>query len=214
MSVRASPDTTTTSSSPKKSATLRTPPGGAQQLLLEAVLQAVAEVAADRVRVVVEVGDQLVEALALQHADDVGHHGAVEHRDHRLRELEGDRLEAGPETRCENHGLHARADATSRSSGPPAGADNPIQQGPAPNQGETTIPERAKRDSTVDALAAVRRLSFAVLGRDATTRPSTRELARELSRRAGVDQVHVARLAQDHSIGRGNPYRPAPTARR
>src|SRR5262249_60027183 len=61
--------------------------GGAEELLLVAVLDAVAEVVADRVREVMEVGDQLVEALAPAQIDDVRHHGTVQYGDHRLRDL-------------------------------------------------------------------------------------------------------------------------------
>lgn len=60
--------------------------------------------------------------------------------------------------------------------------------------------------STLDALAAVRRLSFAVLkAPDAST--IYYALAAELFAVSGADQVHIARVAQDHSVGRANPYR-------
>ncbi len=63
MSVRASPEITRKVSRPKKSAQLRTPPGRPQQLLLEAVGQPLAEVPADRLGEVVEVGDHLVDPM-------------------------------------------------------------------------------------------------------------------------------------------------------
>ena len=60
--------------------------------------------------------------------------------------------------------------------------------------------------STVEALAAVRRLSFAVL--EAAEAPAIyRALASELFAIFGVDQVHVGRVAQDHAVSRGNCYR-------
>ena len=60
--------------------------------------------------------------------------------------------------------------------------------------------------STVAALAAVRRLSFAVL--EAAEAPVIyRALASELFAVFGVDQVQVARVSQDHTVGRGNCYR-------
>ena len=74
---------------------------------LLAVDDPVAEVVADRVREVVEVGDHLVEALAVEQVDDVRHHGPVEDRHHRLRQLERERAQARAEAGCENHGLHA-----------------------------------------------------------------------------------------------------------
>ena len=67
--------------------------------------------------------------------------------------------------------------------------------------------EPVTRASTVDALAAVRRLSFAAL--DATSEAEIHcELARELLDTFGVDQVHVTRMAQDGSCGRGTVYVP------
>ena len=61
--------------------------------------------------------------------------------------------------------------------------------------------------STADALAAVRRLSFAVL--DAGDHAAVyRELVNAIFAVLGVDQVHIGRLSQDYVIGRGNCYRP------
>jgi diguanylate cyclase (GGDEF)-like protein len=58
----------------------------------------------------------------------------------------------------------------------------------------------------VAALAAVRRLSFAAL--DATTDAELqRELVRELFTAFNVDQVHVSRLAQDGTLGRGTMFK-------
>jgi len=69
--------------------------------------------------------------------------------------------------------------------------------------------EPARRASTVDAFAAVRRLSSAMLnaGDHGTV---YRELSNELFAVLGVEQVHIARLSQDYVIGRGNCYRPGP----
>jgi GAF domain-containing protein len=59
----------------------------------------------------------------------------------------------------------------------------------------------------VAVLAAVRRLSFAAL--DAATEAEIHhELARELLIAFSVEQVHVTRLAQDGTLGRGAVYRP------
>ena len=69
------------------------------------------------------------------------------------------------------------------------------------------LEERAAPASTLDALAAVRRLSFAALGAD-TGDEVHRKLALELFRAFGVDQVHISRLAQDGALGRGTMYRP------
>jgi hypothetical protein len=63
------------------------------------------------------------------------------------------------------------------------------------------IEEPALRASTVAALAAVRRLSFAAL-RASTDAEIHCELARELFTTFGVDQVHVSRLAQDRTLAR------------
>jgi len=61
----------------------------------------------------------------------------------------------------------------------------------------------------VDALAAVRRLSSAAL--EASDAPSIYSaLAGELLSVFGVEQVHVARVAQDHSVARARLYRPGP----
>ena len=106
MSVSASPEITRKGSSPKNSAQARTPPGGAEQLGLVAVGQAIAEVLPDRVREVVQVGDHLVEAVAVEQVEDVLHHRAVEHRHHRLGDLVGQRAQAGAEARREDHRSH------------------------------------------------------------------------------------------------------------
>ena len=67
--------------------------------------------------------------------------------------------------------------------------------------------EPVTRASTTDALAAVRRLSFATL--DAMGEGEIhRELARELLSAFPVDQVHVTRMAQDKTCGRATIYRP------
>lgn len=68
------------------------------------------------------------------------------------------------------------------------------------------LKERAAGASTLDALAAVRRLSFAALEAE-TDDEVHRQLALELFRAFGVHQVHVNRLAQDGSLGRGTLYR-------
>ena len=61
----------------------------------------------------------------------------------------------------------------------------------------------------MDAFAAVRRLSFAVLnaGDHAAV---YRALVNEVFTVLGVEQVHISRLSQDYVIGRGNCYRPGP----
>ena len=202
-SVRASPETITTGSSPKKSATLRTPSGRAEQLLLEAVLEPVPEVVADRVGVVVEVRDQLAEPLALEHPDDVGHHGPVEHRDHRLGDLEGDRLEAGAETRCEDHRLHGAGTLAASS---PASCAADKRPGRASGKRPIDNPEISGA-RTADALAAVRRLSSAVLGAgDHAT--VYHELASAILGALDVDEVQISRVLQDLVTGRGNAYLP------
>jgi len=69
----------------------------------------------------------------------------------------------------------------------------------------SAIQAQSKTVSTLEALAAVRRLSFAVL--EASEAPIIyRALVAELFTVFGVDQVHVARVSQDHSVGRGNGY--------
>jgi diguanylate cyclase (GGDEF)-like protein len=69
--------------------------------------------------------------------------------------------------------------------------------------------EPARGAFTVDAFAAVRRLSSAVL--NASDRGSVyRELANEICAVLGVGQVHIARLSQDYVLARGNCYRPGP----
>ena len=73
------------------------------------------------------------------------------------------------------------------------------------------LTERAAPASTLGALAAVRRLSFAAL-RAETGDEVHRQLALELVRTFGVPQVHVNRLAQDGTLGRVTLYRPAGTA--
>ncbi|MGI9081732.1 MAG: GAF domain-containing protein, partial [Thermoleophilaceae bacterium] len=81
---------------------------------------------------------------------------------------------------------------------------------PQLEEGNPLIEEPAIRASTVAALAAVRRLSFAALeaGTDAEIHG---ELARELFAACSVEQVHVSRLAQDGTLWRGTAYKPATT---
>ena len=67
--------------------------------------------------------------------------------------------------------------------------------------------EPARGATTVDAFAAVRRLSFAVLSAGDHS-AVYRALVTEIFAVLGVDQVHVSRLSQDYVIGRGNCYRP------
>ena len=84
----------------------------AQQLVLVAVgeldpeRRAVAEAVADGVREPVQVGDHLAEAVAAQEQQDVLHHRAVGDRHHRLRDLVGERAQAGPQARCHHHRSH------------------------------------------------------------------------------------------------------------
>ncbi len=80
--------------------------GGTQQLLLVAIGQALAEVLADRVGEVVQVGDHLIEAVAVEQVEDVRHHGPVEHRHHRFGDLVRQGAQAGAETRREDHRSH------------------------------------------------------------------------------------------------------------
>lgn len=68
------------------------------------------------------------------------------------------------------------------------------------------LKERAAGASSLEALAAVRRLSQAALEAE-TDDEVHRELALELFRAFGVHQVHVNRLAQDGTLGRGILYR-------
>ena len=74
--------------------------GGAQQLLLEVVpqldaeLRAVAEVGADLVRVVVQVGGDLGDAVAAQQVQQVLHHRPVEDGHHGLGGEPGERIAA------------------------------------------------------------------------------------------------------------------------
>ena len=109
--------------------------GGAEQLRLLAVDEPVAEVVADRVREVVEVRDHVVVAVAVEQVDDVRHHGPVEHRHHRLRQLERERAQARAETGCENHGLHRRG-------GPLADASGAAYRCPAPRRSGTRAGRR------------------------------------------------------------------------
>ena len=92
-------------------------------------------------------------------------------------------------------------------------ADNERAGAAADRTGEDDIQPGPNKASTLDALAAVRRLSFAALG-DGDEASIHRELARELIAMLGVDQVHVARLAQDQSMRRGNSSARGRTARR
>ncbi len=79
---------------------------------------------------------------------------------------------------------------------------------PAPKGPINLIPDRRRAVSTADALAAVRRLSFAALAAEDPDDVYLR-LAGELFRVFGVDQIHVSRLAQDQTLGRGTEYRPS-----
>ena len=74
-----------------------------------AVGDPLAEVAADRFRKVVQVGNHLLEAVTIEQVEDVRHDRAVEYRDHGLRELVGDGSQAGAETGGENHRAHSSA---------------------------------------------------------------------------------------------------------
>ena len=79
--------------------------GGTQQLRLVAVGDALAEVLADRVGEVVQVGDHLVEPVPVEQVEDVLHHRPVEHRHHRLGDLVGQRAQTRAEPRREDHRL-------------------------------------------------------------------------------------------------------------
>lgn len=85
----------------------------------------------------------------------------------------------------------------------------PINPGQTPLQiPGPTLETQVATVSTVEALAAVRRLSFAVL--EAAGAPVIyRALVAELFNVFGVHQVHITRVSQDHSVGRGNGYRRA-----
>jgi hypothetical protein len=82
--------------------------GRTGQLGLIEVLDAVAEVVADRVGEVVQVGDDPLDALATQQVDDVAHHRAVEDRHHRLGDLERQRAQARAEPGGEDLGRDHR----------------------------------------------------------------------------------------------------------
>ncbi len=84
-------------------------PGRAEQLGLVAIGQPLAEVLADRVGEPVQVGDRLVEPIAVEQVDDVCHHRPVEHRDHRLGDLVRERPQARAEAGGENHCSHRAA---------------------------------------------------------------------------------------------------------
>ena len=86
--------------------------GRAQVLLachildLHAELAPVAKVPADGVRLMVQDDDQIVETVFLEQAHDVEHHGTVRERDHRLRQVHGQRSQAGAESAGQNDCLH------------------------------------------------------------------------------------------------------------
>ncbi len=82
---------------------------------------------------------------------------------------------------------------------------------PPPSKEDPLIEEPAIRASTVAALAAVRRLSFAAL-HAATDAEIHCELASGLFTAFSVEQVHVSRLAQDGSVARGMSTSRPPTA--
>ena len=114
MSVSASP-AMTRKESPRKLGDVADPARGPEQLLLVAVgeldaeLRAVAEVALDRLREPVQVGDRLAEAVAGEQAHDVLHHRPVQHRHHRLRHRVGDRPQPRAEPRRQDHRPHRLA---------------------------------------------------------------------------------------------------------
>ena len=86
--------------------------GGAEELLLLAVgeldpeRRAVAEVVADPIAEVGEVGDHLAEAVPARELEDVLHHRPVDDRRERLRDLEGERPQPLAEPRSEDHRAH------------------------------------------------------------------------------------------------------------
>ena len=82
------------------------PAGGSQQLGLVVVGQPLAEELPDRVREVVQVGDHLLEAVAVEQVEDVLHHGPVQHRHHRLGDLVGQGAQARAETGRQDHRSH------------------------------------------------------------------------------------------------------------
>ena len=85
--------------------------GRAHELLLEVVpqfdaeLAAVAEVGADLVRVVVQIGGDLGDPVPLQEVQEVLHDRPVEDGHHGLGGLTGERVEPRSQTRGHDHGL-------------------------------------------------------------------------------------------------------------
>ena len=75
---------------------------------LDAELGAVAEVGLDGVGHEGDGHDDLVEAVPPQQGDDVLHHRAVGHRQHRLGRVRGERPQAGALAAGHDHGLHRR----------------------------------------------------------------------------------------------------------
>ena len=92
-------------------------PRCAEQLRLVAVGDALAKVLADAVLEIVQVGDYLLEAVAGEQLDDVLHHGAVEHRHHRLGDLVRQRPQARAQPRRQHHRSHRRVSRTPAASG-------------------------------------------------------------------------------------------------
>jgi diguanylate cyclase (GGDEF)-like protein len=73
----------------------------------------------------------------------------------------------------------------------------------------TLAPEPATTATTREALAAVRRLSFAAL--DATAPDAVyAEMVRELFGVFGVEQIHLNKLSQDRATGHATEFRPGP----
>jgi diguanylate cyclase (GGDEF)-like protein len=79
---------------------------------------------------------------------------------------------------------------------------------PSPLETQLT-PETAAKASTAEALAAVRRLSFAAL--DATAPDAVyNEMVKELFGVFGVEQIHLNKLSHDRTLGRATEYRLGP----
>ena len=76
--------------------------------LRRGTFDALAEVLADRLGEIVEVGDHRPERVPVEQIKDVLHHRPVEHRHHRLSDLIGERAQPRAEARGENHRSHRR----------------------------------------------------------------------------------------------------------
>ncbi len=151
---------------PEELAARANPAGGPQQLLLVAVGEALAEVLADRVREVVQVGDHLLEAVAIEQVEDVRHHRPIEHRHHRFGDLVRQGAQARAEAGREDHRLHGANNGSDRA----CRARRPARRcrRPAPLRASSAAP-RARRGA---GARPSRRGAWAARTRAARTRRS------------------------------------------